>query len=393
MEKFFKSVMDKGKLDAIVRTITAKGLFEHKNDIPKYEACCVSQCEEKKIEEELSKRYDHVHIAKKENSKVFVCAYSKLFKHKESDDIFLYFLGCLYSEKDVTHISGPDYFRKCVNEFFYKKYKFCLNTIDYISCMPNEGRACKGKICFPKAETEYIEEADVFIELDTPESLVSLLSARNIRKLLELVTDKDFYLCVNSFKIAGIIKTSKCVSSVIRFNKFGEWVWSMNEEPILSAKGGFYLLPPPISEIDCKIDKIQKVFPCIDKALIKTIICNKYPNGALVMIASKDDIETEVKRLKECNRCIPISISKSSETEKLLLNFSKIDGAIFIDTETQIHAIGAILDGEGTAEEKSKISRGARYNSAKTYIANRTDGNPFCAIVISEDGMIDVFSE
>jgi len=65
-----------------------------------------------------------------------------------------------------------------------------------------------------------------------------------------------------------------------------------------------------------------------------------------------------------------------------------IDGAVLIDPGNRCHAIGAILD--GLASEAGDPSRGARYNSALRYVAASL--HACLAIVVSEDGMIDVVS-
>lgn len=55
------------------------------------------------------------------------------------------------------------------------------------------------------------------------------------------------------------------------------------------------------------------------------------------------------------------------------------------------YSIGTILD--GAAEVYSNMGRGARYNSAYTYVYNRKKAGKRCAtLVVSEDGMIDVIT-
>lgn len=75
-----------------------------------------------------------------------------------------------------------------------------------------------------------------------------------------------------------------------------------------------------------------------------------------------------------------------NEIQKL----TSIDGAVLIEPTGRCHAIGVILDGMATG--KGKASRGSRYNSAIRYVetAQKELKHECLAVVISEDGMIDL---
>ena len=68
---------------------------------------------------------------------------------------------------------------------------------------------------------------------------------------------------------------------------------------------------------------------------------------------------------------------------------SSIDGAVLLDAEGRCHAIGAILDGR--AAGAGRPARGARYNSALRYVGDA--GCPTLAVVVSEDGRVDVLPD
>ena len=65
------------------------------------------------------------------------------------------------------------------------------------------------------------------------------------------------------------------------------------------------------------------------------------------------------------------------------------NGAVILDTHCMCHAIGVILD--GLASSNGTSARGARYNSAIRYV----DGHEgeCAAIIISEDGMVDLYPQ
>ena len=70
--------------------------------------------------------------------------------------------------------------------------------------------------------------------------------------------------------------------------------------------------------------------------------------------------------------------------------FVYVIGAVIMDTGKNIHAIGAILDGE--ANVKSKVERGSRYNSAHNfvYVKKTCEDKNFMAIVVSSDKSVDI---
>ncbi|MBO7520988.1 MAG: diadenylate cyclase, partial [Opitutales bacterium] len=107
--------------------------------------------------------------------------------------------------------------------------------------------------------------------------------------------------------------------------------------------------------------------------------------GTMLVISKK--AKEEAKRLAAQSTPIaPIVL-----TRQLLGSLTSIDGAILLDPSGVCHCIGAILDGMATANGDS--TRGARYNSAVKYIDSRKALGESCmAVVISEDGNIDILS-
>ena len=64
---------------------------------------------------------------------------------------------------------------------------------------------------------------------------------------------------------------------------------------------------------------------------------------------------------------------------------TSIDGAVLLDLECTCYGVGVILDGE--AKSKGNLSRGARYNSALTFLDGKKG---YMAVVVSEDRTIDI---
>jgi hypothetical protein len=68
-----------------------------------------------------------------------------------------------------------------------------------------------------------------------------------------------------------------------------------------------------------------------------------------------------------------------------------IDGALFLDKDGRCHGIGIVLDGKAYID--GTPARGARYNSAKTYIFDCAEKDiEAYALIISADGNYDILS-
>ena len=90
-------------------------------------------------------------------------------------------------------------------------------------------------------------------------------------------------------------------------------------------------------------------------------------------------------------------LEKENDAGNYIERITSIDGAVLLDTQGKVHAIGIILDGQMPPEGKGfDMSRGARYNSAVKYsclLASQTGENSqqqkHMIVVFSEDGYVD----
>ncbi len=108
-----------------------------------------------------------------------------------------------------------------------------------------------------------------------------------------------------------------------------------------------------------------------------------------IIIISKNAM-SETNRLKSQS----FRVEPTEITPVVVKEITSIDGAVLIDTECNCYGIGVILDGMAT--NSGDTSRGARYNSAIRYvetIKNRENFSDCLAIVISEDGYVDLISK
>jgi DNA integrity scanning protein DisA with diadenylate cyclase activity len=107
------------------------------------------------------------------------------------------------------------------------------------------------------------------------------------------------------------------------------------------------------------------------------------PLGTTIVVSERAG--DEAARLSgQATRIEPIVLG-----DEMVRRVTSVDGAVLLDAEGRCHAVGVILDGRATP--KGRPARGARYNSALRYVNDA--GCPTIAVVISEDGRVDVLPE
>ena len=118
--------------------------------------------------------------------------------------------------------------------------------------------------------------------------------------------------------------------------------------------------------------------------------------GALVILSEDWAMREIAKRVQLSQMGIRLSrtnlLNLAKHTE-YLSSFSSIDGAVLLDFAGQCHAIGAIIGGEPDVIVTGDTGRGSRYNSASNFLAwaaKKYPGVLFLAIIVSEDGIVDV---
>lgn len=258
---------------------------------------------------------------------------------------------------------------------------YSFDLITNISALTYEGSKCVGSICFCEETPDLVLE---FLE----NFVMERENIRQIRKLLEL-TKNEFTLIESELMIRGLsVKNVKCKCE-IRF--IGNMIWQLwkDNKLIFTYKNGIYI--HQYCEDQDKLFKVelQREFVSLLQDRLEYIykaILN-CAHGALLLIM--DNANEESTRLSTMNRGITVKINVCDS--QLIEHIASIDGAILVDTEGTIYGIGMILDGR--ANVCGSVSRGARYNSALTYIYERAKVKTNClAVVFSEDKTIDIIS-
>jgi hypothetical protein len=216
---------------------------------------------------------------------------------------------------------------------------------------------------------------------------------RTVRKLIEMTSEQYVLLsdCETLFGIGNIrgkrgAETEK--ELIIKLAKHFTWELQYHDRILMQVSYGLPSLPKSqISEDNVK-RCLKANFPDIKEnrledlwQLARTAADQKHGTMIVVAEAAKDE---SIRLESQCLRIIPKKIGK-----EILSLMTTIDGAVLFDPEGTCHAIGVILDGK--ASPNGTPARGARYNSAIRYVEDSK--HPCVAIVISEDGMIDLIPE
>lgn len=259
---------------------------------------------------------------------------------------------------------------------------------------------------------------------------VDLSDSRRVRKLLHGAQTSLSLLLLHS-KVVGFRERGQewgTLAATIKFIAGGVWEIHAGEETLLRIVRG----RPEVPQLGVHVRITQTISERLGEypqgALeqleqgIKEILASS--QGAIIVLTSHASSEAGDSRMQgrlgqQGTRVRPRSIEA-----RHLVEVSRIDGAVILDLSGYLHAFGVILDGTSPqvgaipippppASLRERVnarirrnqqlktqraerslpdpSRGARFNSAASYVLSRLAENErVCAVVISEDGMVNV---
>lgn len=290
-------------------------------------------------------------------------------------------------------------------------YKMCSSIVDDLSTKMYEGNVSTGSII---VTTEHIQcDISILEPINIGDD-----SLRELRKLLEISTKNlsmVFCGCKECMshkmkypKVIGFVSKSKINSEKLKtkfiINGYLDWEIEYDSEIICQSIERKLMIPyPKFNKLDLKIAFIDDLFCSIQDAqkLYRIVdLASQQSHGTSLIISNKVIIESEATRLCDVHRGYkirPIDLSLQ-KNEEYIRQITSIDGAVLIDTNGYCYAIGVILDGEAVVQ--GDVSRGARFNSVKNYIAwkrvkihqEKYSEVVFAGIIISEDKTIDIIT-
>lgn len=300
-------------------------------------------------------------------------------------------LDTLYLDKNYQEIAKDAFVRFLAQKVYGRindeRNNEFYETCCLLACTPYETMQNHGRIGIL---TEGVAEREAFIQFDLPVA-VEKHNVRQIRKLLEMSDEHGSLLIMEQGEIKGIYTPqTRYNGSGVLFGGNGKWhFFTDGNKPLISFEANSFDLKA--ANHDNVEQQLQRVFcDSIDIHAIKDILktAQRQKHGTTIIIS--DHAEEESVRLSSLNRAIKVS-AKLNKREAIK-SVTAIDGAILLDPSGKCFAIGAILDGE--AYKPGNSARGARYNSAVTYIDYwEKKGYKAVAIIISVDDSINVYPE
>jgi hypothetical protein len=262
-------------------------------------------------------------------------------------------------------------------------YEAC-NTI---SSMRYEGSEGTGRMVVARSGHPNVEVA---VMLARP---VGIRDYRSVRKLLEMSSENMGLLSDGGYiyglgGTAGAYDESAEDLFSIRFVKHYTWELLHAHNLMMRVSYG----QPELPKLRLQHHKFQahvsRIFPNITSREVArlwelTWEAIDQKRGTMVVVSA--GAREEARRL-EHQATLVEPIQLIPDVVRLV---TAIDGAVLIDPSATCYAIGVILD--GLASRHGDPGRGARYNSAIRYV--ETSNFPCLAIVVSEDGAVDLVPE
>jgi len=262
-----------------------------------------------------------------------------------------------------------------------------LDRLNVVSATRYERRVGRGRIVIARPDHPAVRSK---IRLATP---ISLGDPGWTRKMLEMASE-GIALLSDSANVLGLGSVSEEYDPaaedlfVVEFVDHYKWELRHNDSVLMRVEYGVPGLPTPKLRRAALAAVVARVFPEtpveVEKRLWRIVeTAMEQPHGTTIVVSERA-AEEAARLAGQATRIEAVVLG-----EEMIRRVSSIDGAVLLDAEGRCHAIGAILDGRATTA--GRPARGARYNSALRYVGDA--GCPTLAVVVSEDGRVDVLPE
>ncbi|WP_210521045.1 DNA integrity scanning protein DisA nucleotide-binding domain protein [Hymenobacter terricola] len=259
-------------------------------------------------------------------------------------------------------------------------------TCNTISSLRYEGAEGVGKLLLARRGHPNLEEV---FALTCPTELTDY---RAVRKLLEMTTP-DVHLLADGENVYALGRQIDHYDAeredlfVISFITHYAWELQHASHTLLRSHYGLPGLPRTRLSRTGFRRALKRTFTLTDTAKVErlwdvVLEASRQKHGTMLVITT--EALAEADRLKlQCTLIEPVPL-----TPLITRLVTSIDGAVLLDPEGYCYSIGVILDGRASGRGDS--TRGARYNSALRYV--ESSAYPCIAIVVSEDGLVDVIT-
>ena len=260
-----------------------------------------------------------------------------------------------------------------------------FDTLNQLATTRYETRAGVGRLVVANPASLHIEQS---LLLDT---VVPLRETRTLRKLLETSRREGDALLTNGAVAYGLgdIRSSydPALESVFEVVVSGPGSWDLRHAgtQLMTVTYGAPRLPAQrLSRAEFE-DTAKRLFAksggCDPGRLWElALACADAEHGTMLVVSA--DARGEASRLGG-----QALVVKQAELDgDLMRQVTRIDGAVLVEPDGSLVAIGVILDGLATTG--GDRARGARYNSAMRYLASARHATMI--VLVSEDGMLDL---
>lgn len=292
------------------------------------------------------------------------------------------------SADEVVRRAAVDFVRDMLSASPFRGFDNPYRDLSVIASLAYEGGSAHGACIRTRRDRINIEDTLVVFRDHIP-----LRDHERVRKILEL-TSRDRPAVLGPHGVQGVgLKNLSENPLEIRFRRKATWELWNGGVHLLSVRQGQATLPPSSVERQQRVQNFLEEHPNFPAGLLDEVVASAERisdrgHGALVVFSS--DAEARSRHFASQGTPVePIPLTGDD-----LVEFSAIDGAILVDDQGQVHAVGVILDGIVGAPGGDP-GRGSRFNSAFNYVRTRTTtpgAPPTSAIVVSSDGSTDWIS-
>ena len=255
-----------------------------------------------------------------------------------------------------------------------------------ISSLSYEGASSRGQLLISEKDHPGIRTE---VRLHRP---VPMSDPTAVRKLLE-TNQPGYSLLSNGTHVHGLgslnLESSNPAQSLfnVRFTQHYTWELAYGLRTLMSVSYGHPQLPKSPIARDAFLAVAQRTFDdladdSLDRLWQLAASASRQPHGTLLVITPV--AAQESARLGRQGAPIEPRILDDAGVMAL----TSVDGALLADPHGTVHAFSVILD--GLASARGNPARGARYNATLRYVDSCTV--PCLAVVVSEDGLVDLLS-
>ncbi len=259
-----------------------------------------------------------------------------------------------------------------------------LDAILGISRTREEGEWARGKLVFVEpSDLSKIEYAARFPSQELP----SLENYKHVRKLLQAVENSERKLISDGKKIIGIATGNMPDFHIVADFRRGHGFIKINNDPVCSfSDGSFHSTTNRAKLVEVEESLLESgIDPSRENLLFKIVsrlvhYAEKEKYGCTLVI----DLNDEPVEISGQNLQTPLDLRLETNLD-LSKALAKVDGALHIGSDLNLHGFACLLDGRAIPGEDR--ARGARYNSALRFAAEH---DHIIVVVVSSDRPVSI---